>query len=332
MAGLKKRLLRVAFQLAPDPSSTNGQFSNPWVQTSSNVVMDETLNLSVRVTKDALALQNQAVIDVTNLTQTLRQQLLSEFSAYAKNQRLTNGVAQPYVDVFIAAGYEWMENGQTQNNLSQIYHGQVTDCDQVSGPPNSAVRIMCYTKQVNKTQWVDVAAPFSMTYREMVFWAGNQMGFDNNHIVCQTSMDDQIVQNPFASASTVASLLPRIQDQYYPNVAAFIDDDFLIVKDRNVILNPSDVTQLGSESTPFIGMPSWDAWGAQGTVFLDPSIRMGSGVALTSILNPTLGGVSVQGGPSVPGTYVVMGLEYTLASRATPFYVKVSGIRPATDQ
>ncbi|MBC8640174.1 hypothetical protein IAG25_25415 [Caballeronia sp. EK] len=317
MAGLKNRLLRVAFDLSPAPST--GQFTNPFAPNASgtNVILNETFDLRVRVTKACLALQSQAIIEVTNLPAAFRQQLMSQFSAWNQNQRLVNGVQQPYIDVYIAAGYEWVDdNGQTQNNLGQIFHGQVAMCDQVGVPPNLAVRIVCYTKQVNKTRFVVTDPPYQQSFRQFVLWAGNEMGFDNEHIICDTSQDNQIITNMFRSRSSVASLLPRIQDQYNPNVAAFIDDDFLYVKDLTKIINKDDVITLNE----FIGPPNWTEWGVEGTVFVDPAIRLAVAAKFESILNPSMNGV-----------FIVLQLQYWLASRRGPFYVTVNGSPPATD-
>lgn len=299
MSGLKQRRLIVTISLP-----------------GGDVVLDDSLDIHVRIHKNALAIQNKATIEVTNMLASVRQQLLSNFTAWQKNQRDQFGVVSPYWNVTIKAGYLSADGTDT---TSTIYKGQVVQCDLVSSPPNVRVRISCYTNQVDKTKFITDPMPYQQTFRELVFWAGNQMGFDNSHIKCSTSFDENIIYNAARSIVVAAALLPYIQDYYHPDVAAFIDDDFLIVKDRNAVIDQGDIVILDE----FIGIPNWTEWGVEGTVLLDPSIHVAGGAQFESILNPSLGSTQT------PGQYVVLELEYDLASRDTPFYIKVSGIPPA---
>jgi hypothetical protein len=309
MSGLRKRILRVAVKL-PGVTASNPN-ADPFDPRSGNVILDESLNLKVRIKKMALAIQNSATIEVTNLLQSVRQQLLSNFNQFRSAQLDNFGTTQPLAEVWIKAGYESQDGTST---VAQIYHGEVKYTDLVGSPPNVTVDFTCYTHQVDRSTWLANTAPESMTFGDFVRWAGNQMGFDNDHIKCSTKYDAQIIENPARSIGTVYQLLPYIQDWQHPDVAAFIDDDFLIVKDRYAILNPNTVSQLNE----FIGIPSWTEYGVSGVVFLDPSIRLASAVQFTSLLNPSLN-----------GKYVAMGLDYNLSSREVPFYVKVDACPPA---
>jgi hypothetical protein len=291
--GLRTRKLRVTFHLP-----------------GGDVVLDETLNMRVRVEKDCLSSQNTAVIDVTNLTGSVREQLLSQFTAL--NRRLVNsGRAQPaYLDMQVEAGYLFSNGTDT---TSVIYKGQVVQTDLVSGPPNVTVRITCYTHQVDKTVYID-APPYETTFKGLVLWAGAAMGFDASNIKCDTVFDNTAWFNAARSTSVASELPMYISQAYYPNVLAFIDDDIFYVKNTYDVINPSDVVSLNE----FIGIPSWNEWGVEFTTLFDPTIRTAQGVNLTSLLNPGLNGV-----------YVVMGIEYDLTSRETPFYCHVHASPPA---
>ncbi|MFX1674390.1 hypothetical protein PWR63_19335 [Paraburkholderia sp. A2WS-5] len=276
-----------------------------------DVVLDETLNLRVHVTKDCMSSQNEAVIEVTNLTGSLRQQLLSQFTAFNRRKTAAGQISPVYLNMQIDAGYIYPDGTST---VSTIYHGQVVECGVVSPPPDVTVRIKCYTHQVDKTTYLDQPPPYSMTFKELALWAGNQMGFDNQHIICETSFDNAIVNNA-ARSTYVAGDLPLYLEQYYqPNVAAYIDDDFLIVKDRYSILNPSDTATLSE----FIGIPCWTEWGVEFTTYCDPTIKLAQAANITSLLNPSLN-----------GSYVVMQINYELASRDAPFYCHVQACPPA---
>ena len=138
------------------------------------------------------------------------------------------------------------------------------------------------------------------------------MGFGSNFI-CDTSYNSVIINNPARSILSIASLLIDIQDMYKPDVAAFVDDDLLIVKDRNKIMNPAQTAVLSE----FIGIPGWTEWGIGFQTLFDPTIKLAQGVSITSSMNPSLN-----------GTYVVLELEYDLSSRDGPFYVKPGASPP----
>lgn len=276
-----------------------------------DVVLDQELNMRVHIRKASLALQNKATIDITNLSQTLREQLMSQFTAWQKRQveQGTPTNEWQWINVTIEAGYASGANLQT----SVVFRGQVVQVDPVLGPPNITTRITCYTRQIDKTTFISTPAPAQTTFKEFVTWAATEMGFGTN-FSCNTSYDSVVVTNPARSILTHAALMLKIQDMYMPDVAAFVDDDFLYVKDRNKIVNTDNIATL----TQFIGVPQWTEWGAEFTVLFDQSVRLAQATTLQSIMNPSLN-----------GTYIVMDIAYDLCSRDTPFYVTANGSPPA---
>lgn len=301
---LKKRILKVTLSMP-----------------AGDVVLDDTLSIHARISKAALAIQNRAVIDITGLSQTLREQLLSQFTAWNKRQVDTGQADQNWINITVEAGYytpaatvaaggfATPENRQT----SIIYKGQIVLCDLAAGPPNTTVRLTCYSRQIDKTTFISTPAPSQTTFYNYVKWAAQQMGFANNFI-CDTSYNDVVIYNPARSLYVNAALLIDIQNLYKPDIAAFIDDDLLIVKDRNKIINPSNISNVNE----FIGTPCWNEWGVDWTCMFDPTIKLAQATAIQSSMNP-----------GTSGTYVVTALEYDLASRNGPWYVKSSGSPPA---
>ena len=282
------------------------------------VVLDQTLHMRVQIFKASLAIQNRATIEITNLTKSLREQLLSMFTAWNRQQLQTYGpaVVKPnWVYVQIDAGYQVKNASGTATAQDEItasvFKGQVVIVEPTSGPPNIGVKITCYTRQIDKTSDQTERVPPNLTVKEFVTWAAGQMGFGKN-FVCETSYNDTQSNNPAGAIYKQSQLLPTMQNLYMPNIAAYVDDDFLIVKDRNKILNPSNIQNISQ----FIGVPSWTQWGAQFTTLLDPTIRLAQGVNLTSVMNP-----------KINGQYVVMEIEYSLTSREEAFYGKI-GVGP----
>lgn len=266
------------------------------------VVLNESLMITVRIKKAALAIQNRAYIDVGGLTQKMREQLLSNFTAFNKRLRETGRLEEKYINLTIKAGF--LIDGQ--EILSVIFKGQVVSTEPVSGPPNMITRITAYTRQIDRTKFLTTQAPHETTFKNYVLWAADQMGFGNN-VICETSIDNRIIYNPGRTAFVAAALLLDIQNLYRDEVAAYVDDDVLIVRDKDKILNPDNIANINEFITP----PVWTEWGATVQMLFNPNVRLAQGLRVNSIINPSLNGT----------TFVIMELNYELASRGDQFYV-----------
>jgi hypothetical protein len=298
---LANRVLQVTFDMPGGP-----------------VTLDQSLNMNVKIHKGSLAVQNRCTIDVYNLSKTLREQLLSQFSQWQRQKYLQTPTNQlKWINVTVKAGWSTPTYGGSQTsqtiNTATIFIGQVAFCDIISGPPNVGIKITCYTRQIDKTAQPTMLAPYSGTFAGYVAWAAGQMGFGTNFI-CQTSHNNDKSQNIGGVIQSLQALLISIQNAYMPNVAAFVDDGRLIVKDRSSILDPSDIITVSE----FIGIPSWTEYGVTFQTLFDPTLRLAYGVTLKSILNPSLNG----------GTFVVMDLEYDLTTRQEAFYSTVEAAPP----
>lgn len=281
-----------------------------------DVVLDQGLQLDISVYKAALAIQSRATVTAMGLSTTLRQQLLSQFTAWNKRKVETGGADPNWIGIKVEAGYAVESpNGGVNNQTAVVFVGQIVLVDPVSGPPNIGVRITCYTRQVDKTKFVTVPSPEAPTFQQYVVWAAGQMGFgDKLTFDCSPDIANRIIQNPSRSTYVASALLIDIQNTFRPDVAAFVDNDQLIVKDRNRIINVGAISNV----TEFIGTPVWTEWGVTWTTLMDPTVALAQAAKLTSIMNP-----------GVNGTYVITELEYQLSSRSNPFYVKASGAPPA---
>lgn len=285
---IPKRLLRVSLQM----KSGTGDI----------VTLDENLYMRVKVTKQTFAIQSQAIIDVGGLSQDLRQQLMSQFTAYAKRQRDRGEVNDDYINVDIQAGYI---EATGQERLTPIFSGQVTLCDLTSAPPNMILRMTCYTNQIDKTRDLEIA-PDQLTFKAYCVWAAGQMGLNAD---VSTSIDDKIIYNPGRTVYTVAALVADIQRYDRQNVAAWIDDKTLFVRDTNKVVSPGTVIQVRQ----FVGVPSWVEWGIDFTTMFNAEIRLARAVRLNSKLNPSVNSADL----------IVCRLEYELATRSDQFYMRV---------
>lgn len=279
---------------------------------SGDIVLDQSINLHVKIHKDALAIQNSCDIDVVNLSQSLRQSLLSQFTAWNKRNVETGqpGYTASYINVTVAAGWAntASSNAAGSTNASQptiVFSGQIVQVDPLGAPPNLGVTIKCYSQQINKLAFKTGFAPTNTTFANYVAWAGAQMGV--SRVICETSYNDTPISNPFAATHTVGELLIDIQNAYRPNVAAYIDNNVLIVHDINKIISTAQIVTVDE----FIGTPMWTEWGVTFTTLFNPQIALAGAATLKSVMNPSLN-----------KTFVISSLDYDLTSRDRNFYGK----------
>lgn len=277
-----------------------------------DVTLDETLDLKVKIQKAALAQQQSCEITVTDLSQSLRSSLITQFTAWNKRNvenGQPNATQQSYIGVSVQAGYQ--NPGQPLNAIT-IFFGQVALAGPVGELPNMAVKITCYSQQISKVQYITQVPPGQMTFKAYAAWVAAQMGVN---LVCQTSYDNVVVTNPGASVHTVGDLLVDIQSYYRPNVAAFVDNNTLYVKDVNAVITTASQVTIDE----FINMPLWDEWGAEFECLFNTQLLLSCAATLVSLMNPSLNKVG----------YVIYAIEYNLTSRDTPFNIKANGAPPA---
>jgi hypothetical protein len=265
--------------------------------------------MQVRISKAALAAQNKAVIEVFGMDTKMREGLLSQFTAWNKRKAEQGDITPQWIPVSIEAGYK-----DSQGDYSSlVFKGEVALVEPSSPPPNISVRITAYTNQINKTKFVTAPAPAELTLEEYVAWAAGQMGLGTNYI-CDTSYNKSVITNPSRSTHIAAALVIDIQNAYRQDIAAYVDDGVLIVKDAANLINANLIANV----TEFVGTPSWNEWGVEFLTMFDPAIKVGQAVNLTSVMNP-----------SINGNYVTTELDYDLTSRDKAFYVRGSGSPPA---
>lgn len=277
-----------------------------------DVVLDQTLDLKVRIKKAALAQQQVCEIVVTNLAVSLRQSLLTQFTMWNK-RNIENGQAnatqKSFVPVTVQAGYSIP--GQ-QSSVITIFTGQVALAGPVGELPNMAVKITAYSQQISKVQYITQTPPGQMTFKAYATWVAQQMGVN---LVCQTSYDNNLITNPGASVHTVGDLLVDLQSYYRPNVAAYVDNNTLVVKDVNAVITNANTVTIDE----FINMPLWDEWGVEFDVLFNAQLQLSCAAYLVSTMNPSLNGTG----------YVIYALDYDLSSRDTQFNIKANGAPPA---
>lgn len=279
------------------------------------VTLDETLDLRVQTQSVALGIQAHASIQVYNLSEQLRLQILSRINEYQNHLTQSSGSGKPFVPVTIMAGYSSAASSSqpASNNSTQIFTGEAYSSRLLSGPPNIGIQIMAATRQVDKTAIPAALPAAQMTFLAAAQYAAAQAGLQ---LQCTASCNSVTITNPFITATNVGQL-PKMLMYLAPAnnpVDVFIDSGTLYVRDRNAIADGSTPLAVNE----FIGMPNWNEFGCDFTTLFRTDIRMHTAVAIQSLLNPSLN-----------GNYVPYRIENDLTSRGEPFYTHVGAALPA---
>jgi len=234
-------------------------------------------------TRYANALQNEAVITLTNLEKVTQDYILTETSPFNPNRT-------PKI-VRLFAGRE--SYGQTL-----IYSGNVIS-SVVSQPPDVTLTLKCLTGNFVKGKVLSRTRPGAASLAEI----SAAIAQDTDTVLNFSATNKNVTNYSFSgSALDQVGTLGTLG-----NINAFIDNNILIVKDINTSV-PGSLKILNS-ATGLVGIPEITEQGVKVKYLLDNVSRLGSGLRLSSDVYP-----------AVNGDYVIFKLGFDISNRDTPFY------------
>lgn len=248
------------------------------------------LYIHARGTKYANALQNECEVTIKNLNKQTRDYILTETSPYNLN----------YVPKTIT-----IEAGRKSYGTSQIYIGNIVSAD-FTQPPDVGIVLKCLTGNFLKGAIIQRNQPSQVQLSQIA----KQVNQDMNTLLAFQATDKTLANYSFAGAAL--KQINHLSETGGVNV--FMDDNTLVVKDKNTPLVAEAVTI--NSNTGMIGIPELTEWGIRVTCLADTKPILGGSIVLTSILNP-----------AVNGRYVVYKLGFDIATREDPFYYIVEAAR-----
>lgn len=233
--------------------------------------------------KFANALQNEANVEIANLTKADRDWLLTATSPFNKNH---------------TSKMLTLEAGRQSYGTSKIYSGNITTCEP-SQPPDIILKFKCKTAQFNKGKIVASDQPASTPLSQIA----QQVASDNGLSLNFQATDKQISNYSFSGAALKqVDYLGTAGD-----VNAYVDDDQLIILDSAKALT-GEVRVLDVNSG-MVGIPQLTEHGIKVTYMLDNQSKCGGGLQVKSIIYPTLS-----------GSYKIYKLGWDISSRDNAFY------------
>lgn len=242
------------------------------------------LAVVVTGTKYANANQNDCEVKITNLARSTRDYLVTEASPFNANGQRKRLI---------------VEAGRASMGVSTVFTGDITAAT-VSQPPDITVTLKAATGDYDKGNVIQRSLPGACPLSQVARQVAGDLGL---------SLDFQCADKQIANYSFTGGALRQV-DQLGATgrVNAYVDDGVLILKDYGVPLTGS--TRVLNLETGMIGIPEFTERGIKVKMLYDNQTRLGSGLEVSSVLNP-----------AANGTYTVYKLGFELASRDTPFYL-----------
>ena len=243
----------------------------------------EGLDMTASGTKYANPNQNECEVKIANLDQATRDFLLTETSPFNKNKRrklLT------------------VEAGRESTGYSLVFAGDITSA--MGGqPPDISMTLKAATGDFAKGVIIARSQPGVAPLRNIAAQIAKDLG-----LALRFEATPKQISN-YSFTGSAAKQVERLATA--GRVNAYIDDKTLVVKNFNTPLE-RQIRDLSMDSG-MIGIPEFTEQGVKAKMLFDNQTTLGSGLRLTSKLNP-----------AVNGLYTVYKLGFELASRDTPFY------------
>jgi hypothetical protein len=271
------------------------------IQIGSNIKTYSDIAISVSGSKFANATQNECELKLTNLDKATRDYLLTNASPFSKSKtrksviveagRESTGYAIVFVgDITTTSGGPIKDEAEKKNPKPSTTTAQ---------PPDITITLKAATTNYNKGQVIAVSQPPSAPLQNIAKQVADSLGL---------TLDFQATPRNISSYSYTGSKARQVEKLgQMGRVNAYVDDNVLVVKDFGKPLrNKVKVLNL---DTGLIGVPEFTEHGIRVKMLFDNQVTLGSGLQITSKINPAANGV-----------YTVYKLNFELTNRDTPFY------------
>lgn len=222
----------------------------------------EGLNIKASGTKNTNPLQNECQVIIIGLSATTREYILNETSPFNENRKPKKLI---------------VEAGRESTGLHRVFVGDITSAE-ISMPPDIALQMRAKTNNANGGKVVTYDGAKILTTQQIAERAAHENGL---------TLDFQATSKNIAnfSFSGVASqMIQKIQES--GDIDAFVDDDKLIVKDRDKAIKGRK--RKLSANSGLVGVPKFTEKGVDITYLVDGESDLGGQIELESKINPSL--------------------------------------------
>lgn len=260
------------------------------LQVNDEIKTYEDIAIEVSGMKFTNTLQNECVVNLTNLDQSTVNYILTETSPFNLNK------TPKTITVYA---------GRKSYGVKQIYFGNIASAG-IGQPPDTIISIKCLTGNFQNGNILSRGQPNPIS----LYTLSKQIAQDRN-LALNFQATDKNLSN-FIYLGGMQSQLNALA--FSGGVNVFIDDQTLVVKNMNVAISDQE-TEI-SEEEGMIGVPEITELGVSVKFYLDSHTALGGALKVTSKRNPVANGV-----------YVIYKLGFSVANRNDPFYWIADGAR-----
>lgn len=253
------------------------------IQVQGQLKVYEGLDIKSTGCKYANPLQNEAQVEVANLTKADRDYILTATSPYNEDRTPKTLL---------------LEAGRKSYGVTKIYRGDISSCTPTQ-PPDVVLKFKCKTNQYLKGNIISTAQPSISTLRAIAAQAAIDNALQLNFQATDINVSNYAFTGPsIKQVDRIAGL---------GALDAYADDRQLVVKEQGVPL-VGKIRVLDGQSG-MVGIPELTEQGLKITYVLDNTTVEGGGLQVVSQIYPT-----------ADGLYVIYKLGWNITSRDTPFY------------
>lgn len=253
------------------------------IQIGTQIKYYEGLNIEASGTKYANPNQDDCELKISNLDRTTRDYILTQTSPFNKTKLRKQLI---------------LEAGRKSYGTTLIFKGDIIT-SQISQPPDITLTMKAMTGNYLKGSIIGRRQPARASLKNISSKVAQDLGATLDY-----QADDKTIGN-YSFSGAALKQVDKLGEA--GGVNAFLDGDVLTVKNYNVPLK-GKIRTLDLESG-MIGIPEFTERGLKVTFLIDKVTRIGSGLQVTSKLNPAVNGI-----------YTIYKLGFNIASRDKPFY------------
>lgn len=243
----------------------------------------EDLDIHVTGQKLANTIENTCEVKISNLSKATRNYLLTETSPFNKNKTKKRLI---------------VEAGRVSTGVTRVYLGDIISSSP-SQPPDIGLTLKAQTGAFYKSKLVATTGKEIQSISELAQLCANDT---------ETTLEFSATDRSISTYSFTGSALTQLNKiEQFGGIDAFLDDDIMVVKDRNKP-RTSRVRVLRKD-TGMIGIPEVTERGVKVKFLFDSETALGGQLSIESELNPALN-----------GDYLIYKLGFELATRDVPFY------------
>ena len=253
----------------------------------------EGLAITAQGSKFASATQNETTIKIANLDKATRDFLSTQATPFNRINQLKRQRV-------------YIEAGRVSTGVARIFTGDITLVTP-SQPPDIWLTIKAMTGQFFKGEAVSSSEPPLSMLSQISQKAADSLGMS-----LKFSADDKQIAN-YSYTGSKTKQVEKIGE--LANVDAYVDDDALVVKNKNAPLTGRKI--IVSAKTGMIGIPEFTDFGVKVRMLFNKEIRVGDAIETVSEFYP-----------ATNGTYINYKMDFDLCNRDGPFNLILETRRP----